>query len=273
MKKLYSLAMVAMATITMNAQSDLAFAGGDFEDFAAFTGGLNSYGLQSFATQGVGEGVNGSNSLSIDGTQSGNKYVFTAKAPAGLSADVSAITFMVKGTSPSKSISLNVYKAGTEYYRYNVGDLMSEDVTIEATGSNQYSGAIDTAGNWVKVTLNMAEITDYNTDTSKDFFAFKIGKNSEYAIDVDDFKLVTSMGTVDLELIKPTDFIKNTIVKDEIHFATKSEVKVFDMNGKLIKTALVSKDKSLDMSDLPKGNYIVAGTVKGQKVSEKVMKK
>ncbi|PIE50993.1 MAG: hypothetical protein CSA38_00540 [Flavobacteriales bacterium] len=82
----------------------------------------------------------------------------------------------------------------------------------------------------------------------------------------------TILGVNDVDITKSISFIKNTIVKEEINFATKSEVKVFDMNGNLIKTAFVSENKALNMSDLPKGMYIVTGLVNGQKVAEKVMK-
>lgn len=273
MKQIYSLLAVVAATFTMNAQD--AFPGADFENFATFQAGLNSYGLQSYAVQGQGQGVNGSNSLSISTTPSKNDYVFTAKTPAGLPSDITAITFMIKGTSPSKSISLNVYKTdGTSYYKFNAGDLTT-DVTLTAVGSNQYTGSINTNGNWTKVTLDLSSISDYNmTAGTEKFFSLKVGKQSAFDIDLDDFKLVSAtLGTIDLELTNSASFIKNTIVKEELNFAAKSDVQVFDMNGKVVKSAFVSENKSLNLNDLPKGMYIVTGLVNGKKVSEKIIKK
>ena len=45
------------------------------------------------------------------------------------------------------------------------------------------------------------------------------------------------------------------------------------MNGQVVKTANVTENSRLNVSELPKGIYIVSGTVNGQAVSQKVMKK
>ena len=69
------------------------------------------------------------------------------------------------------------------------------------------------------------------------------------------------------------NFVKNTAVNDEINFSTKADVKVFSMNGQVVKAATVSENKNLDVADLAPGMYIVTGIVDGQAVSTKVMKK
>lgn len=273
MKRIFTFLGVVATTLVINAQ-DLAFSGGDFENFEAFVGGLNNYGLKSYAVLGQGQGVDGSNSLNITANPSANHYVFTALTPAGIPNDVEAITFMVKGTSNNKSLSLNVYKeGGSEYYKFNVG-VLNSDVTITPSNGNSYSGSIDTAGQWVKVTLDLSQISDYNKDSATDFFALKVGKQSDFAIDLDNFKLVsTSLGVIDLDVVKSTSFVKNTIVNDELNFATKADVKVFDMMGREVKSASVSENKSLDLSGLSNGTYIVTGMINGEKVSEKIIKK
>ncbi len=45
------------------------------------------------------------------------------------------------------------------------------------------------------------------------------------------------------------------------------------MAGQVVKTASVSENQSLNVSDLQQGTYIVTGTVNGKNVSEKVIKK
>ena len=62
---------------------ELLFPGANFEDFAAFTGTLNNFGLQSYATAAAGAGRNGSTALHIKGTPAKNDYLFTAMNNAG----------------------------------------------------------------------------------------------------------------------------------------------------------------------------------------------
>lgn len=272
MKRFFTFLGVIGASLAINAQ-DLAFNGGDFEDFTAFQSGLSSSGLKSYAVQGAGQGVDGTNSLNITTNPNDNDYVFAALAPANLPNDVTAITFMVKGTSSAKSISLNLYKAQNGYYKFNVKNL-SSDKTVDSSNTNSYTGTINTQGQWVKVTLNLSGISDYNTDVTKPFLALKVGKQSDFSIDLDNFKLVSpTLGTIDLDIVKSSSFVKNTIVENTLNFATKADVQVFDMVGREVKKASVSENHSLDMSGLSKGMYIVTGLVNGQKVSEKVIKK
>ncbi len=165
------------------------FAGADFEDWAAFTGGINQFGLQSYATESTGNGRNGSTALSIStpGT-SGNDYVFTNLALTNLPSGYSKVQFYMKGSS-AKSVSINLYKADGSYVPFNLGDV-SGDVVIASSGNNQYSGTVDTNGEWVLVTLDLTGITDLNnTDANGDIFALKIGKEANYDLYFDEFTI------------------------------------------------------------------------------------
>ena len=170
--------------------AEALFAGYNFENWAAFTGGLNSFGLKDYATLSEGTGIDGSNSLHISTdptTTDGNDYVFTSLAIAGLPTTYSKISFYMKGSS-SKSVSLNVYKADG-YYKYNLGDLTSSTTLVDAP-SNQYTGTINTGGEWVLVTLDLSSISDLNvTDTAESLFALKIGKNADYDLHFDNFTI------------------------------------------------------------------------------------
>lgn len=171
----------------------LAFLGGDFENWADFTGSLNSFGLQSYATQSAGTGGSGTNSLHISTSGAGgNDYVFTAFPYNGLPTTPTAITFWVKGTS-SKSISLNVYYAsgsGSGYARFNLGTISdSSDLTLSAVTANQYTGTIDTGGNWKKVVLDLTTISETinTTNFTNNFFALKVGSGQPYDLHFDNF--------------------------------------------------------------------------------------
>lgn len=69
------------------------------------------------------------------------------------------------------------------------------------------------------------------------------------------------------------NLVKNTVVGNVITFAAKSDVQVINMNGQVVKTASVNENSSLEVSTLPKGTYIVTGSVNGKAVSQKIIKK
>ncbi|MDR2204941.1 MAG: lamin tail domain-containing protein [Flavobacteriaceae bacterium] len=66
--------------------------------------------------------------------------------------------------------------------------------------------------------------------------------------------------------------VKNTLVKNEIVFGTKADVKIYNAAGQLVKTARISENESLDVSSLRTGIYVVEGNVNGQSVSQKIIK-
>ncbi len=274
MKKIFTVLSMVAITATATAQMN-AFAGADFEDWNAFLGGLNSYGLSTnggYVSQGIGTGIGNSKSLKLSGTPSKNDYTFTALAPSGVPATIESISFWVKGTS-AKSLSLNLYKEDGTYYVYNVGDLGGSNVTLQAVASNQYTGVIDTAGKWVKVTLDVSSITDYNKATNGNFLALKVGKEVSYALDLDNFQInSSSLAVVDINKSK-TALVKNTSVSDNLFFAKTADVKIINTAGQVVKEVKATEGSSVNISSLPKGMYMVTGTVNGEAVSQKIIKK
>lgn len=172
-----------------NAGAALAFPGSNFENYPAFLASLNNFGVQSYATLSAGTGRDGSASLKIfTAAAAGNDYVFTAKANAGLPTAPTKLHFYVKGTS-AKSLSINLYKNDTEYYRFNLGDV-SADKTITPFETNQYTGVINTAGQWVLITLDLTNATGLNlTNTAGNFFALKVGSGQPYDLQLDNFTI------------------------------------------------------------------------------------
>lgn len=165
------------------ATGKLLFPGADFEDFDAFKGALNTFGLKDYATQ-VDGGHNGK-ALHIKGTPTGNDYVFTAVAQAGGPTSAKTITFYIKGTG-GKSLSLNVFtEDGKAYKPFNLGDVTTS-IEVAPTDKNQYTGTIDTKGQWIKVTLDISSIT---LPTSGNLFALKVGKEVAYDLLIDDITI------------------------------------------------------------------------------------
>lgn len=186
MKKI--LTIFALSALTLAAAQTNAFKGSDFENFADFTKSLNHYGLKDYATQDSGKGMAGTSALKISGTPAGNDYVFTATATETLPAKIKEITLMVKGTA-EKSLSINLYKTDGTFYKFNVGDL-KKAVILADSETNNYTGIIDTGGNYVKITLSCGGLADINRGTSANFFAVKVGKGAAYNLEIDDIKVV-----------------------------------------------------------------------------------
>lgn len=162
------------------------FVGHDFEDWDSFIGGLNSFGIKSYANQSAGTGIDGSSSLHILGTPAGNDYVFTTLAPEGLPSTYSKVSFYMKGNS-EKSVSLNLYIDDSNYYKFNLGTITSSAV-IQDSGNNQYAGTINTNGEWVLIELDLSNISDLNvSNTSGNLFALKVGKDAAYDLHFDNF--------------------------------------------------------------------------------------
>lgn len=165
-------------------QAKPLFPGADFEDWDAFTSNLNKFGLKNYATQA--DGGRTGKAMLIKETPKGNDYVFTTVAQADGPTSGKTITFYIKGTS-GKSLSLNVYTSDGQYQKFNLGTVEgTSDINLDAVANNQYTGTIDTKGEWVKVTLN---ISGLDLSTSGNFFALKVGKEVAYDLMIDDFTI------------------------------------------------------------------------------------
>ena len=176
---------------------DLLFPGADFEDFAAFKGTLNRFGLNN-STEAAGAGRTG-NALKVNGTLAKNGYFFTVENKSGKEfTGKTKITFYVKGTATGKGISINLYPADNTvpgltdqgYYAYNLGNINNADVTIQdashaARNQNDYNGSVN-ATDWVKVTL---DISGKALAKSGNLIAFKGGKGGVYDLLIDDIMI------------------------------------------------------------------------------------
>ena len=166
------------------------FAGSDFENWATFIGSVNGFGIKPPTAQGVGQGLNGSNSLQIKGTAPGNDYLFTSVAPSGLPTSPKRITFYIKGTATGKSLSFNVYRTSGSpaYYTYNLLNFTNSAV-INVSDANDYRGSINTNGEWKLVELNLSGAPLINLAAGKDIFAIKTGSGGVYDINIDNIKI------------------------------------------------------------------------------------
>jgi len=166
------------------------FPGHDFENWNNFLGGLNSQGIKSYASQGIGTGMDGSNSLHIQtaGTSS-NELVFTSLAYADLPENPSRIIFWIKGIS-AKSLTISMYRADNpaQWVAFNVGSVTSTK-GITASNSNSYTGTINTNGEWVQIILDLGSAgVNLNTNNfNGNFFGIRVGNNASYDLHLDNF--------------------------------------------------------------------------------------
>jgi len=179
-----------LQAITPGANAVGVFTGHDFEDWNDFIGGLTSQGIKSYATQGIGTGMEGSNSLHIQtsGT-SNNELVFIARAHANLPANPSRIIFWMKGTS-AKSLSVSMYRADNpaQWVVFNIGSVTATK-GITSSSANSYVGTINTGGEWVQIILDLgsAGVVLNTTDFNENFFGIRVGNNANYDLHFDNF--------------------------------------------------------------------------------------
>ena len=173
----------------------LLFPGSDFENWTAFTGSLNTYGILSHGTHSATGGRNDTGALLINGATTANQYLFTNVSPTSLPVtSPTKITLYIKGTATGKSLSFNVYVGpnavmGTDYKCYNLGVISATtDVSLTSADTNSYAGSIDTQGAWVKVTLDISALT-INTSGTGSLFALKTGSSATYNLLVDDITI------------------------------------------------------------------------------------
>lgn len=215
-------------------------------------------------------------------------------------------TFNLKHSIPSITIPAGGYYLVKESGGTVGADLPAADYTPASTGSDGWLTMSATAGKIVLTSDNTtpsvggANVIDYiafgttatpfqgsgatpapsNTtailrknggctndkDNKTDFEAIAPApRNSATAKNV-----CSSLATSNIKISR--NLVKNTIVSNTITFGASSDITIYDVSGKIIKSASVSDGKSLDISALPKGTYVVTGSINGTKTSQKIIK-
>lgn len=277
MKKLYSLLAVAAIAFTANAQIVIneVYGGGgnsgatlkyDFVELinsgtttVTLTGAYLQYGG---ATSTTPIGASNIQALPDITLNPGQTYLIQEAMGAGGTADLPTPDYV-----PTVNILAMSGTGGKLFLTSNNTPVAS------ATDANILDRvAWGTGAVWAETapapaTTNTTSISRTNgVDTNNNSVDFTTGaptpKNSLGAV----------LGVTDFNSSK-SYFVKNTFVKDELNFGTKADVKVYNMNGQVVKSASVSEFKNLEVADLAPGMYIVTGNVNGTPVSQKIMKK
>lgn len=133
----------------------------------------------------------------------------------------------------------------------------------------------DAANNAANLMMRVVSIFNPGTTNGSTSQYVGVGGNYNPAANVTFDNIRLAYGTLPVKDVNASEvaLVKNTVVDQAITFGTKSNVKIYNMNGQLVKSAAVSNGTSVNVSGLAKGVYVVTGDVEGSPVSVKVIKR
>lgn len=244
MKKLYSLFAVAVFAISVSAQGSESFT-----NLSATVGGYTSGSYTG--DNGITWNYSGARKVTSGDNVTGTSVGFDSSGIRNVTANsgaagVGEITYTVRsyftgGTAANRTIQ--VYVNGTMYDSY-VLDAMATNYTRTLTAN--VSGDV---------------VIEFRSTGSR-----------QIVLDDVSWTAAGSLATVEVKGKKQI-FVKNTSVDKEIYFGTKSDIKIFNVNGQIVRTASVSENGSVNVENLQSGIYFVTGIANGISVSEKIIKK
>ncbi|WP_294284447.1 T9SS type A sorting domain-containing protein [uncultured Chryseobacterium sp.] len=263
MKKLYFLALLGLAGLTFAQTSLLS------ENFG--TSSTLPSGWVSTSTTNGWNATTSVPSSGYSGVSGGTNVVFSGTGTNGVTH---TLTYSNLSTVGYNTISIIWGGRGTNTFSPNVDFQWSIDGTTWNSVTYSYS---KNSGSWALVnggTAIQLPAQAANTSTLSLRWSTVTSNSGNYRID--DVKVTGiangSLATSEIKTDK-NQFVKNTLVSSEINFGAKSDVKIYDISGRVVKTASVKENESLSVAELKEGNYIVTGTVNGKNISEKITKR
>ena len=246
MKKIYSLFAVAVLSVSAYSQTTVLT-----EDFASITTG------------------NSTSSSGSSSTWNGNDSFPTVDRAYQAGGAVKLGTGSFPGSITSKTLDLST-DGGNVTVSFDVKGWTTVEGDIKVTITGQDAQTVT----YTAVMAGSFETKSVTFTGGVANSTVKIETTAKRAY-IDNVKVQTgdvTMAVVDANASKGK-LVKNTVVDSNIIFAAKADVKVINANGQVVKTASVNENSTLDVASLAKGMYIVTGTVNGQAVSQKIIKK
>lgn len=257
MKKLYSLVAIVLLSVATIAQTTLLS-----EDYASYTAGGNT------ATSGAGVAPDGSDIYTTSSLPAGvpgpnfptgtKAYQAGGVVKLGTSSLVGSVTSKIldlSANSGSFTILFDVkgWTAVEGALTITVTGLTSQTVTYTALIGDAFQNrSVSFTGGTAGSTVTIAT-------TAKRAF-------------IDNVKITTgTLAVVNLQSAK-VRLVKNTSVNNVLTFSAKSDIQVVNMSGQVVKSASVENNSILDVSALPKGIYLVKGSVNGEQSIQKIIK-
>lgn len=246
MKKIYSLFAAAILAVSVNAQTTVTY---------TFSG--------TNATEVAGGTVDANISFVTAKGTSAQLPTFYSAAPAGVRI------YSDRNTGEGNVISISVASG------YEITALTFTAATAAYTPPVKYTvdGGTATA---MPLTGTVYNVENLTAGSSLSFQNVLTGGTTNTQLRIPSFtvtyRVKEVMAVGDVNATK-ANLVKNTNVENAIIFAAKANVQVINMNGQVVKTASVNENSSLEVASLPKGTYIVTGSVNGKAVSQKIIKK
>ncbi len=204
-----------------------------------------------------------------DGSDGANSVNYVATATTGFYQELPVtagnsitISFYYKATGDGTDARIwSLYKDAT-------GGLIYQEATNTNDPLRNFNGYLPTATTWTQHSITVT-VPANATVLQLAVRAYGGGTAS-----FDQFSVVdnTTMAVADITALN-SQFVKNTVVNEEIMFGSASDVKIFNMSSQVVKRAFVSENKNMNVADLEPGIYIVTGTVNGLPVSQRILKK
>lgn len=258
MKKLYSFFAAVVMAVAVNAQGAETF-----ETQTALTG---SYANGSFAGETTGVTVNYVHSRN-EGLGTADQYAISGKGiMLRRSDEPSSVEFVIPNGVGSFTFKYRkAFTGGTNNRVLAVVVNGVETTLIPSFGANGADATVHTSTTAINKSGSVSVKITYPAGTPTGNKQITIDDVSWTAYD-------PSLAVGDATASKAS-LVKNTVVDNTIEFSTKANVKIYNVNGQLVKSAAVNNGTSLNVSSLANGIYVVAGEVDGQAVSQKIIKK
>lgn len=263
MKKLYSLLATAMLTITSFGQTTLLS-----ESFG--TTATLPAGWASTNTTNGWKSNGSSASVGYAGASGGINVLFSGIGPNGVTH---TLTYSNLSTVGYTNISVIWGGLGAAAFGQEIVFQWSTDGTTWNNVTYTYNKK---ATNWSLINNGTPIQLPAEAENAANLrlrWSSVTSNTGNYRID--DVKVTGISGSLATsETLKTKNiFVKNTSVDNEIYFGVKSDIKVFNVNGQVVKTGSVSENGALNVSELQKGIYFVTGAINGKNISEKIIKK
>lgn len=254
MKKIFTI--LSIAAVSLVSAQNLTVNSGFESGLAPWAAGTGSgYTAPTIATTGAHTG--------------NNSATYTATATTGFYQNVPVtggktyvISFWYKSAGDDSDSRLwSVYKSAEGSAVYT-----TDDSSTDAFRTN--NGYLPSASVWTQFTAEMPAAADAtNLDV-----AFRVYNGGTASFD--DI-LAYEKGTMAVNDLSKSKFslVKNTVVGEAIAFAKTADIQIINAAGQVVKAAKVTEGSTLNVSSLAKGVYIITGSVNGEKVAQKVIKK
>lgn len=228
----------------------------------SFVGGVAQSG---FVTNGTGYAVS-STDYPRQGTANNTAGIEVAVSSKGYS-DITIVVDVLPSAEASRIYQFQYSTDGTTW------TILGNPKTVQS--SQSYTTMSEKAG----VTADNVDnirfrlVAQFNDSNAGKYEGNGSNYNPQGTVLFDNIRI--TYGTLGVKNVSALQkaFIKNTVVDSSITFGENSEVKIYNTNGQLVKSATVKSSTPLDVSALPKGIYIVTGAINGQTVTQKVIKK